>query len=102
MVKKVFSEEEIKKIIELYSDGYSCIRIGLIYGVSTTPIITLLKKHEILKKGKSNGKKINRFTKKIDTLQFEKIKWVNLNYKPVEILIIDKRNNKIINKPITN
>lgn len=44
------------------------------------------------------GFKVNRFTKKIDTNQYEKIKWVNENVKPVEILIVDKRNNKIIKK----
>ena len=44
------------------------------------------------------GIKVNRFTKKIDTKQYEKIKWVNENIKPVEILIIDKRNNNIIKK----
>ena len=46
------------------------------------------------------GNKINRFTKKIDTNQYEKIKWVNKNIKTVEILIIDKRNNIIIKKEI--
>lgn len=46
------------------------------------------------------GNKISRFTKKIETKQYEKIKWVNENIKPVEILVIDKRNNKIIKKEI--
>ena len=32
--------------------------------------------------------------------QLTKIKWVNENIKPVEIIVIDKRNNKIIKKEI--
>jgi transposase len=46
------------------------------------------------------GKKINRFTKKFDTTQYKKIQWVNNNIKPVEILIVDKKNDKIIKKEI--
>jgi hypothetical protein len=44
------------------------------------------------------GKKKSRWTKKYDTTQLEKIKWVNENVKPVDILVVDKRNNKIIKK----
>jgi uncharacterized protein (DUF433 family) len=44
------------------------------------------------------GKKVNRWSKKIDTTQLEKIRWVNKNIKPVDILVVDKRNNKIIKK----
>lgn len=46
------------------------------------------------------GIKISRFTKKIETKQYEKIKWVNENVKPIQILVVDKRNNKFINKEI--
>ena len=46
------------------------------------------------------GVKVSRFTKKIETKQYEKIKWVNKNVKPIEILVVDKRNNKFINKEI--
>jgi hypothetical protein len=46
------------------------------------------------------GNKMCRFTKKIDTNQLDKIKWVNFNLKPVEVLIVDKRNNKLIKKEI--
>lgn len=46
------------------------------------------------------GKKQNRFTKKIDTTQYDKIKWVNENVMTVEILIVDKKNNKLIKKEI--
>lgn len=46
------------------------------------------------------GVKVSRFTKKIETKQYEKIKWVNENIKPVQILVVDKRNNKFINKEI--
>jgi hypothetical protein len=44
------------------------------------------------------GLKISRFTKKIETKQYKKINWVNKNIKPVQILVVDKRNNKLINK----
>lgn len=46
------------------------------------------------------GLKASRYTKKIDTKQYEKIKWVNENIKQIDILVIDKRNNKIIKKGI--
>lgn len=46
------------------------------------------------------GEKQSRFTKKIDTTQYDKIKWVNKNVIPVEILIVDKKNNKLIKKEI--
>jgi hypothetical protein len=46
------------------------------------------------------GKKINRWTKNINTLQYNKIKWVNENVKLVDILIVDKKNNNIIKKEI--
>ena len=32
--------------------------------------------------------------------QYEKIKWVDKNVIPVEILIVDKKNNKLIKKEI--
>ena len=34
----------------------------------------------------------------IDKTQYKKIKWVNKNIKPVEIIIVDKRKNKLIKK----
>lgn len=46
------------------------------------------------------GLKVSRFTKKIETKQYEKIKWVNKNLKQIDLLVIDKRNNKIIKKEI--
>ena len=46
------------------------------------------------------GNQISRFTKKIDKTQYEKIKWVNENVKPVEIIVVDKRTNKLIKKEI--
>lgn len=44
------------------------------------------------------GKKKSRWTNEYDTTQLDKIKWVNENVKPVDILVVDKRNNKIIKK----
>jgi DNA invertase Pin-like site-specific DNA recombinase len=46
------------------------------------------------------GEKICPFKKDFNTNQLDKIKWVNHNVKPVEILIVDKRKNKIIKKEI--
>lgn len=42
----------------------------------------------------------NRWTKKFDTKQYQKIKWVHNNIKEVEILIVDKINNKLTKKEI--
>jgi transposase len=44
------------------------------------------------------GELVNRWTKKIDTTQYKKIKWVSKNIKPVDILIVDKKNKKITKK----
>lgn len=44
------------------------------------------------------GKKPSRWTKKYDTTQIKKIKWVNKNIKPVNVLVVDKTKNKIIKK----
>jgi predicted DNA-binding protein YlxM (UPF0122 family) len=46
------------------------------------------------------GKEKSRFTKKFETKQIEKLKWVNTNIKPIEVLVIDKKNNEIIKKNI--
>jgi len=46
------------------------------------------------------GTKLNRFTKKFDSSQYEKIKWLNENVKTVEIIVVDKKNNKLIKKEI--
>lgn len=46
------------------------------------------------------GKKISKFSRKKETKQYKKIKWVNINVMPVDILIVDKRNNTIIKKEI--
>ena len=46
------------------------------------------------------GKQISRFTKQYETKQLSKLKWVNENIKPVEILVVDKRNNEVIKKNI--
>jgi hypothetical protein len=35
-----------------------------------------------------------------ETKQLSKLKWVNENIKPVEILVVDKRNNEVIKKNI--
>ena len=46
------------------------------------------------------GVEKSRFTNLIETNQLMKIKWVNENVLPVEIIVVDKRKNKIIKKEI--
>jgi len=46
------------------------------------------------------GLKESRWTGKIDTTQYDKIKWVNENILPVEIVVVDKRNNNLIKRKI--
>jgi len=47
------------------------------------------------------GLKENRWTGKIDTTQYNKIKWVNKNVLPVEIVVVDKRNNNLIKRKLS-
>lgn len=44
------------------------------------------------------GEKRNKFTNDFDTNQYDKILWTTENIKPVEILIVDKKNNALIKK----
>jgi hypothetical protein len=46
------------------------------------------------------GVKKSRWTNKFDLTQYEKIKWINDNVNPVKIIIVDKKNNKLIKKEI--
>lgn len=46
------------------------------------------------------GRKKSRFTNKIETNQYDKLKWVNTNYLPVEIVVVDKIKNKLLKKTI--
>lgn len=47
------------------------------------------------------GVKPNRWTGMVDTTQYDKIKWVHHNISPVEIIVVDKRNNKLNIKEIS-
>jgi transposase len=59
-IKKEFTEIEIKDIITKYeNEGLSCDIIAKHYGVSKRPINRLLKEKGLLKKGLSNGLKID-------------------------------------------
>lgn len=44
------------------------------------------------------GNKPSRWTNKFDTTQYKKIKWVDENVTPVKILVVDKKNNQLIEK----
>lgn len=46
------------------------------------------------------GKKISGYTKKIENKQYKKIKWINDKVKKIEIIIVDKRNKKLLKKEI--
>lgn len=98
--EKFYIEKLIKEKKELPKKGIS---IKTPYGVYNSDF----SNNDSLIEIKSNytydvliGKKINRFTKKIDLKQYKKIKWVNRNIKPVNIIVIDKRNNSLIKKEI--
>jgi transposase len=46
------------------------------------------------------GKTKNKWSNKFDTLQIKKIKWVNENIKKVEVIVVDKKQNKLLKKNI--
>lgn len=98
--EKFYIEKLIKEEKELPKNGKT---IKTPYGVYTSDFYDGVNLIEI----KSDytyeiliGKKINRFNKKIDLRQFKKIKWVNKNIQPVEIIVVNKRNNVLIKKEI--
>lgn len=98
--EKFYIEKLINDKIKLPEEGYPIITP---YGVYTPDFSFTDKLIEI----KSDytydiliGIKVSRFTKKIETKQYEKIKWVNENIKPINILVIDKRDNRIIKKHV--
>lgn len=120
---KEYTDSEIKNILKLYSEGHSYTKLGVMFNRQKNNIKKLLIEHGVwlpnrndLKKNFNNkeyieiksdytydvliGIKENRFTKKIDTTQYDKIKWVNKNIKPVNIIVVDKINNEFINKEI--
>jgi predicted DNA-binding protein YlxM (UPF0122 family) len=60
MKKIVFTDKQISEIEKDYLiNNLSCETIGKKFGISKRPINNLLKKNGKLKKGLSNGKKIN-------------------------------------------
>lgn len=73
-VKKEFTDDEIRLIIERYTNGESAEKIGKICGVSKRPIIIILKNKNLLREGKSDGKKIE-----LTEIQKETIKKLYLN-----------------------
>jgi hypothetical protein len=58
--KKVFSDKEINEIIEMYHiKKLGLLKISELFNVSKTPIKRILSERNLLRKGVSNGKKIN-------------------------------------------
>lgn len=93
--EKFYIESLIKDNKTLPTNGE---RIITPYGVYTPDFQLNKKLIEIKSDYTYNiliGNKISRFTNKIDLTQYNKIKWVNDNISKIDILIIDKRNNKI-------
>ena len=73
--KKVFTENEILKMKEMYlNENYSAQKIGNYFNISKEPIKRILKDLGILRKGCSNGIKIN-----LSQEQKEKIRELYLN-----------------------
>jgi hypothetical protein len=98
--EKFYIEKLIKEKKDLPKKG---LTISTPYGVYTSDFSNKNNLIEI----KSDytydiliGKKISRFTKKIELNQYKKISWVNENIKSVEIFVVDKRNNELIKKEI--
>lgn len=59
-LKIKFSEEDINKMLNLYvDDKLSTLKIAKIYNVSKTSIKRILRENSVLRKGNSNGVKIN-------------------------------------------
>jgi hypothetical protein len=56
---KNFNDKEIIKILSLYNDGIGCTKIGKLFNISGGPIKKLLKEYGVLRKGYSDGNKIN-------------------------------------------
>jgi transposase len=58
-MKKQFTNDEIDKIVKLYTtDGLNTSEVAILLGVSKTPILRVLKNKNLLRTGKSNGVKI--------------------------------------------
>ena len=58
-MKKQFTNDEIDKIVKLYTtDGLITSEVAILLGVSKTPILRVLKNKNLLRTGKSNGVKI--------------------------------------------
>tara|TARA_R110000868_G_scaffold4895_2_gene30457 strand:- start:3947 stop:4885 length:939 start_codon:yes stop_codon:yes gene_type:complete len=68
-VKKIFSVEEINDIIEKYNKGNSLKKISKIYNVSVTPIKRILNENTKLRKGFSDGKKIELSEEQISLIK---------------------------------
>jgi transposase-like protein len=73
-IKKEFTASEIENILKKYEEGLSVEKISNLYGVSKTPIKRILKNEKLLRKGHSNGKKIE-----LSEYQIKKIKDLYLN-----------------------
>jgi len=98
--EKFFIEKMIKEKKGLPKNAKS---IPTPYGVYYPDFILNDKLIEIKSEYTYNvllGNEVNRYTKKIDTSQYDKIKWVNENIIPIEIIIVDKIHNKLIKKLI--
>lgn len=57
-LKKEFTLYDINNIMKKYKEGFSIQKISELYGVSKSPIKRVLKNENLIRKGYSNGKKI--------------------------------------------
>jgi len=94
--EKFYIEYLISKNMELPKDGENIITPFGVYYSDFSLGDELIEIKSDYTYDMLIGIKPNRFTNKIDTTQYEKIKWVNKNIKPVNIIVVDKKNNKLI------
>jgi len=68
-IKKEFSVDDIETIIKKYNKGLSVKKISIEFNVSVGPIKRILKEKNILRKGRSNGVKINLSEEQISLIK---------------------------------
>lgn len=85
--KKMFSDKEINIIVDLYvKRKFSLVKISKLFNVSKTPIKRILTERNLLRKGNSDGKKINLSNKQKNEIK--------------RLYLIENKNTKEIGKVI--
>ena len=67
VVKKKFTDNEIQTIVNLYvNENRNTHYIAKLFNMSVTPINKILRKNNVLRKGNSNGRKIDLSDEEIE------------------------------------